>query len=514
MKRNIKLIVWALFDIFLAILFRYLFELGYIYLQDYLDFTLPYSTFSTTFITSIALLVWLGIVMRTEYVANKLPWLIMLALEPFVGLFLFLSFGRSYVKSRRYRKKPLSRPGKYLLREPKTDFTLKEYTRIDSEITDIYKAAYNSTQHHAYLNNSKATVLTNGEEKFPKLIKELKAAKSFIFMEYYIIKTDETGKEIMDILKEKAQEGLEVILIYDALGNVFLDNDYMKSLKQAKVKVIPNERMLFGLFNTKINYRNHRKITVIDGTKAFMGGLNLADEYRNINSPVGFFRDTHLFIEGEAVKSLTQLFLRDYYSNTRKMLNKDKYYPETDIQTKGLVQIVPSGPEYIHPPIRNMYVKMINNAKISIKIMTPYIALDPELLTSLVIAAKSGVKIDIIIPGIPDKRYVYHVTKSFIEELLEEGINVHFYDKGFTHAKVFIIDDHLASCGTFNLDNRSARINFEVTALLYKTGVKKLIKDFDRDLEESTLINLTKWRKRGLYSRLIEGLLNIFSPIV
>ncbi len=514
MKNNIKLFTWAAFDIVLALVFRYLFELGYNALQSELGHTIAYSTFSTTFITIIAVIFWVAIVMRAEYVPSKLPWLIVLALEPFVGLFLFISFGRSYIRSFRYRKRPLSRPTKYLLKEPRTDFSKKEYLKIDSEITDIYKAAYNSTKHHAYLNDTSVQVLTNGEEKFPKLIEKLQKAKKFILMQYYIIKTDDTGIMIMDILKQKAKEGLEVYLIYDALGNVFLDKKYIRSLKDAKVKVIANEKVIFGLFNTKINYRNHRKSTIIDGQVAFTGGLNLADEYANKVNPFGYWRDTHLFIEGAAVKSLTQLFFRDYYANTGHFINDDRFYPVTTIQSKGLVQIVPSGPEYIHPPIRNMYVKMINNAKKSIKIMTPYIALDHELLTSLVIAAKSGVRIDIIIPGIPDKKAVYKITKSFIDDLLDEGINVHIYEKGFTHAKVFIIDDHLASCGTYNLDNRSGRINFEVTVLLYLQGVSKLVKDFDNDIKESNQINIMKWKKRGFFTRLLEGILNIFSPLV
>jgi cardiolipin synthase len=179
-----------------------------------------------------------------------------------------------------------------------------------------------------------------------------------------------------------------------------------------------------------------------------------------------------------------------------------------------MIQIVPSGPDFVHPPIRNMYVKMINNAKISIKIMTPYIALDQEMLTSLVIAANSGVQVDVIIPGKPDKKSIYMVTKSFIRDLLEANINVYTYDEGFTHAKVFIIDDQLASCGTYNLDNRSARINFEVTALLYTQGVEKLVEDFDKDLKVSTKIEKESWKQRGNIIRFIEGLFNLFSPIV
>ena len=246
-----------------------------------------------------------------------------------------------------------------------------------------------------------------------------------------------------------------------------------------------------------------------------MGGLNLADEY-NLGKfkDYGFFRDTHLVLEGDAVRSLTQLFFRDFYYNTNEFISDTKYYPTYRVKAEGLVQILPSGPEYKHPPIRNVYVKIINNAKKSIKIMTPYIALDNELLTSLVIAASSGVEVDIIIPGIPDKKSIYAVTKSFIEDLLEVGIKVYTYTPGFCHAKILIIDDVMASCGSYNLDNRSAKINFEVTTLLYLQCVDKLVEDFKKDLEESQEISYEVWLKRGVIRRLYEGLLNLFSTLV
>lgn len=514
MEKNIKLWIWFLLNIVIALIVRYGFESLSIYIEDYFNLSLSFYSISRMILMFFVVLIWIAIVIRSEHIVSKLPWLIILTLEPFVGLALFSTFGRSYIKSRRYRKRPLSKPGEYLTHEPTTDFSKDEYLKIDSEITDIYKTAFYSTKHHAYLHSNKVTVLTDGTEKFNRLVIELEKAQSFILMQYFIIKTDQTGRKILNILKEKAKEGLEVYLLYDSIGSVFLDKKFIKTLKDANVKIVKNEPVFFGLFNTKINYRNHRKITVIDGKCGFTGGMNLADEYKNVTSPFGHFRDTHLLIEGDSVQSLTQVFFRDWYFNTKTLVKDERFFKTYPVQQKGLVQIVPSGPEFKHPPIRNMYVKMINNAKISIKIMTPYIALDHELLTSLVIASNSGVTIDIIIPGIPDKPSVYQVTKSFVDDLIEVGINVHVYNKGFTHAKVFIIDDHLASCGTYNFDNRSARINFEVTALLYKTGVKKLVSDFNNDLLECTQINPEKWLNKSLYRRLTEGLFNLFSPLV
>lgn len=515
MKSNVKLIAWLTLIILTALIVRAVFEIVFdIYAVKY-SITQMATITLRSLATGIVVLIWLGIVIRSEATSNKLPWLILLALEPFVGLGLFLTFGRSFRKSDRYVDHPLTHNGKYLTHEPKTDFRLKKYSDIDSEITDIYKAAFNSTKHHVYHSNTSIEILTNGEEKFPALLKELESAKRFILMQYYIIRTDDIGKKVLSILSEKAKSGVEVYLMYDAIGSVFLNKKYMKELKNHGVKVLANDKVVFGFFNTRVNYRNHRKLTVIDGDVGFTGGLNLGDEYNNKkNKKFGHFRDTHMMMKGSAVKSLTQLFFRDWYYNTGKLIKNNKYYPESNIVSNGLVQVIPSGPDFKHPPIRNMYVKMINNAKKSIKIMTPYIALDQEMMTSLIIASKSGVKIDIIIPGIPDKSSVYIVTTSFIEELLEEGINVYKYSPGFCHAKVFMIDDHLASCGSYNLDNRSARINFELTTLLYKDGVDRLVSDFDEDLKKSKKLILSKWQKRGLTTRLIEGLFNLFSPLV
>ena len=515
MRFNVKRVMWLFVIIIFAVIARAIFEFVYDKYDDIYSFTQFLNLTLRALISGLVILLWISIVIRSENTTNKIPWLIILAVEPFIGLTLFLSFGRSFRRSSRFKDLPLLDDGLYLTNEPHTNFNLKNYTDIDTEITDIYKAGFNSTHHHAYINDSAVNVLTNGNEKFPRLITELNNAKEFILMQYYIMRTDKIGKQVLEILKRKAKSGVEVYVIYDAFGSVFLNKRFMRDLKDNGVHVVVNDPVYFGLYNTRINFRNHRKVTVIDGHTGFLGGINLGDEYNNKKKrKYGFWRDTHLLIKGKAVNSLTQLFFRDWYYNTDKFIEDKKYFTDIKVEAEGLVQIIPSGPEFKHPPIRNVYVKMINNAKKNIKIMTPYIALDQELLTSLVIAAKSGVRVEIIIPGIPDKKSIYTVTKSFIEDLLEVGIRVFTYTPGFCHAKIFIIDDMLASCGSYNLDNRSARINFEVTALLYNQAVDKLVQDFQTDRSVSKEIELRKWRKRGLINRMYEGILNLFSPLV
>ncbi len=514
MKLNVKRIFWLTLLIVLAISFRFLFEKAFLFYFNKYSLTQFLNIFLHFLFTGLAVLIFLGILIRSDSSPTKLPWLLLLSFEPFLGLALFLTFGRNFKKSFRYLAHPLIKDGLYLTHEPITNFNEPGYKEIDSEVTDIYKTAYNMAHHHAYLDDSSAMVLRNGENYYPKLIEKLESADKFIFMQFYIIRTDKIGKKILEILEKKAKQGVEVKLLYDAIGSVFLNKRFMRRLKKNGVKVVANDKVYFGFFNTRINYRNHRKVTIVDGKYGFIGGMNLGDEYNNESKKYAMFRDTQLMLEGKAVNSLTALFLRDLYYAKHKFVDDDKYYISEKIEAKGLVQIIPSGPDFEYPPIRNTYVKMINNAKISIKIMSPYLALDQEVLTSLIIASKGGVEVSLILPGKPDKKSIYIVTKSFFEQLLAAGVKIYLYKKTFTHAKILIVDDFIASCGTYNLDNRSARINFEATVLLYNDTVNALTEDFELDLTKSKEVLLAKWKNRGLINRLVEGLFNLFSPLV
>ncbi|MCF7927096.1 MAG: cardiolipin synthase [Candidatus Izimaplasma sp.] len=513
MNNNIKRNIWVVLIILVAIGFRVGFEVAINLLRFGLPNTQIFTYFLRYLVVVISIIIWIRIATRTHYHNTKLIWLLALVIDPFTGLFLFLTFGRDYKESNRYKNHPLIKKGVYLTQEDKTDFHTPELSYIDDEITDIYKTAYNMTNHSVFKDNTSVELLRNGEVFFPRLKEELKIANSFILFQFFTIRTDETGKEILDLLKEKVQQGIEVKVIYDAIGSVFLNKKYLKSLKEAGVEINAIDPVYFGFFNTKVNYRNHRKSVIIDGKVAFLGGMNIADEYWNRTKGYPKFRDTQLLIKGKAITSLTALFFRDYYYITNDFIDDDKYYPKKVINKPGLVQLIPSGPEYVNPTIRNVYVKMINNAKKSIKIMTPYLVLDEELRTSLIIASRSDVNVEIILPGVPDKKWIYFITNSNISTLIDKNIKIYKYKDTFTHAKVLIIDDRLASCGTYNLDNRSAHINFEATLLLYKEGVQSLVNDFENDLKNCHLVDYEKWKNRSIFIRLTEALFNILTPL-
>jgi cardiolipin synthase len=511
-KRNAWLIVILIVMLFIRITFELgirVFEIDVTF-TEYLDSILRFT------VTFFSVVIFVHIVSKSEYSVSKLPWLLILVIEPLTGLVLFLTFGRNFRDSFRYRKHPKIHDGNYLIYEPRTDFNDARYLAIDSEITDIYKTAYNMTKHHAYLFDSKVIVINNGVDFYERLYQEIENAQKYIFMQFYIIRTDKTGKKILNLLREKAKQGIEVKILYDALGSVFLNKRFLHKLEEVGIIIEPIDPIYFAFFDTKMNFRNHRKNIIIDGKVAYTGGMNLADEYQNKHRRKRFpkFRDTQLEVRGKAVNSLLALFIRDWYYVTDDFIDDFTYYTADIVPSNDIVQIIPSGPDFKYPPIRNTYVKMINNAKESIKIMTPYLALDQELITSLIIASRGGVNVEIIVPGVPDKKSVYEVTKSFFSELLAEGIKIYTMTGMFTHAKVFIIDNHLASCGTYNLDNRSARINFELTVLLHGEAVKQLVDDFRLDRSNSKEILLHKWNKRSIIQRTFEGLVGLVSPLI
>ncbi|MEC9485433.1 MAG: cardiolipin synthase [Candidatus Izemoplasma sp.] len=514
MKMNFKRNVWIGLILVLAIIVRIVFEIIIRTFRIDYSFANFLLQFLRYFVRFIAVLIWLRIVYKSEYTINKLPWLLFLILDPLTGTVFFLTFGRDFRESYRYASHPLMQDGQYLTHEPLTNFNNALLSKMDTEITDIYKTAYNITHHHVYQHDSQVTPITKGDVFFNELESHILKARSFILFQTYILRTDDTGKRILHALKQKAEEGVEIYLLYDAVGSVFLDRKLMKALKESGVIVHPIDSVYFGFFDTRITYRNHRKVCIIDGETAFLGGMNIADEYQNQSKKFPPFRDTQLKIKGQVINSLVQLFFKDYYYVTDTLIDDDRFYNAKRVSSNGLVQVIPSGPDDKYPPIRNVYVKMINNAKASIKIMTPYLALDNELATSLIIAARGGVKVDIIVPGIPDKKSVYMVTQSFFDELLQEGINIHLYNDAFCHAKVFIIDDRLASCGTYNFDNRSARSNFEVTMLLYQTGVEALVEAFNLDLQNATKVIENEWENKSMFKRLLLGIMNLFAPLV
>lgn len=285
----------------------------------------------------------------------------------------------------------------------------------------------------------------------------------------------------------------------------------MNSLKKAGVKIGIFDPQTISIFNSNVNFRNHRKAIVIDGKSGFVGGMNLADEYNHGDPKFGFWRDTHVMMRGNGVSSIQNVFVKDWYYITGNVL--DKPLDKTKENFPGFFTVIESGPDFENGLIKDVYLKMIAKAKKSIKIVTPYLIIEPEIMAVLKIAAKSGVNIEFLLPGKHDYFTVGYATQSYYEQLLLIGIKIYEYKDTFVHSKILIIDDKVASVGSVNLDPRSFHLNFEVTSIFENDAVKDLVKSFNEDLRKSESITLKEWQKRGILIRIIQGWFNLFSPM-
>lgn len=285
----------------------------------------------------------------------------------------------------------------------------------------------------------------------------------------------------------------------------------MKSLKRAGVKIGVFDPQTISIFNSNVNFRNHRKAIVVDGKSGFVGGMNLADEYNHGDPKFGFWRDTHVMMRGNGVSSIQNVFVKDWYYITGNVL--DKPLDKTKENFPGLFTVIESGPDFENGLIKDVYLKMITCAKRTIKIVTPYLIIEPELMAAIKVAAKSDVEIQLLVPGKHDYFTVGYATQSYYEQLLSIGVKIYEYKDTFVHSKILIIDDQVASVGSVNLDPRSFHLNFEVTSIFENSAVKVLSSSFLDDLSKSNEIILAEWKKRGIIKRIVQGWFNLFSPM-
>jgi cardiolipin synthase len=365
-------------------------------------------------------------------------------------------------------------------------------------------------------------VLSSAQAKFDVLLPALRAARHHIHMEYYRIRHDKIGQEVQEILMERAQAGVEVRLIYDGFGSFHLDKEYIAKLKQAGVQLHAFLPMREALAKKRINYRDHRKIVVIDGLHGFLGGINIGDEYFH-DPRMGEWRDTHLALEGDSVAVLQKMFLRTWKHVAGEwMLSLAEYYPPHAVQERSPVQIVGSGPDHDWDEqgtpafgIASGTVAAVAKARRRVWITTPYFIPDAALLTLLRSSAQSGMDVRLVVPDVADNNFVMHCTLSYVMDLIGYGVKVYRFSPGFVHAKVVIVDDMLATVGTANMDQRSFYSNFEATAFLYDADViARLARDFEQDMARSHLVTEQEVRERPLGQKLWEEFARLMSPLL
>lgn len=441
-----------------------------------------------------------------------------MAVFPFFGLVVYYLFGQQYRKTKIFNRKHIANADVVKRFEERSNLNDKDLSKIEEFLESKTQLVHLLKRNHEApltLNND-VEIIKNGENKFERLFKDLKAAKKYIHMEYYVVEDDETGAELINILCDKANDGLEVYLTYDDVGSR-ISNKLKRKLSSSGVKHEPFMPVIFSSLTGKSNFRNHRKIVIIDGQIGYVGGINVSDEYVNgvgIKGP--YWRDTHLRLSGPCVKPLQFHFLTTWdFVTDEKIEVKDVYFDEIEGQGNVPVQITASGPDTDWPNIMEAMFTAINTAEDYIYITTPYFIPNEQIITSLQIAAKSGLDVKLIIPEKSDSWIAQRATFSFLEPILKAGVKVYLYQKGFMHAKTIVIDDIFSTVGTCNLDNRSFNINFEINALIYHEGKTKELKEhFNEDLKSCKFVELDRWVERSKWCKLQESVARLWAPLL
>ncbi len=469
------------------------------------------------FLTLISVI--FNVILENRNPVRTLAWIIVMVAIPLVGFLFYLYFGVNYRKIKMFSRKGLGDMKwlQYMSEDQKQLIKKSEYLQRRDTVA-VRKLMT------LLLNNSKALltrynqveVLNNGMETFPALFKALGEARKFIHLEYYIMDEGRLLTELKKILLDKAAEGVEIRIIYDDVGSWSLSKSFIRELRAAGIQIYPFLPVRFRQFARKANYRNHRKIVVIDGVIGFVGGLNIADRYVDGVPGIGIWRDTHLKVIGEAVTSLQVIFLIDWYFVRQELLlNKDEYLPYVQADSNVVVQTVTSGPDSDWASIQQSYFTLINMAKRYVFISTPYFMPGETTLNSLKTAAMSGVDVRILLPHKSDSKLTYWCTRSYIEELLDAGVKIYWYKKGINHCKVIITDGIVASVGSANMDIRSFEQNFEVNMIIYdRDVVRKLATDFANDLKDSMESTILHWKFRCKRERVYESMARLFAPLL
>lgn len=462
------------------------------------------------------------VIYDTRSVTKTLAYLLTCIFVPVFGILFYFFFGINYHKRKLYSKK-LVLDDDLFKRIKKTIITNSEQLLEESEADmpggkELVKLLLTDTL-SPLTGNNKVKLLINGEEKFPEILGALKQAKKHIHIEYYIFEDDETGTMVADILIQKAKEGVSVRFIYDDFGSRSIRKKIVPRLKEAGVQVYPFYEIIFLATANRINYRNHRKIIVIDGNTSFVGGINISDRYINNKSPknVLYWRDTHIRIDGAGSNYLQYVFLCDWNFCAKEKLSPepDFFSIPVDYSTDTLVQIAASGPDSNKPTILYSLIESIGRAKKEILITTPYFIPGQSLQDMLCVAAMGGVSVKLLVPGISDSRVVNAAARSYYEELLEAGVEIYLYNKGFIHAKTIVIDGMISMVGTANMDYRSFELNFEVNAIIYDNDFSKQLQDtFFNDLKDAEKIELKYWRNRPVYKDFGEKIARLVSSLI
>lgn len=451
---------------------------------------------------------------------NVWTWLLVLYFIPVLGFLFYLLLGTDMRKRKMFKMKEIEDKLNEVVKIQETQLKNKELQKSVPEIAEYSDLVmYNlDTMGSTLSDTNDMDIFVDGREMYDRLIKDLEDAKEFIHIQYYIIKNDVLFNQIKEVLVRKAAQGVEVRILYDAMGCRFIRKNYWRKLEKQGIQTAEFFPAFLRWFHLRMNYRNHRKIVVIDNKIGYVGGFNIGKEYISLDPKFGYWRDTHMRIVGEAVAGLEIRFLLDWnYAAKENLFADNKYMAgfEPAVRDNCEIQIIYSGPDTSRPQIRDNYVSLINKAKKSIYIQTPYFIPDEAMLTALMIALHSGVEVNLMIPCKPDHMFVYWATYSYMGELVMNGANCYIYNDGFLHSKGIIVDEKAFCYGTANMDIRSFALNFEVNAVVYdEMKALEMLGYFKDDLKRCSKISKEVYAARGMLIRAKEQVCRLFSPIL
>lgn len=455
------------------------------------------------------------IILERKRPEKTIAWLLIFVVFPPLGLMLYIFLGRNWKRHKLYEEfSPYVK-----------ELVYRVINRIeDPDYIPLVELLAANSDSPLFIDND-IRVFKDGTEKFKCLIEELKKAEHHIHMEYYIVKNDKIGNEIKDVLVERAKAGVKIRFIMDRVGAIKIGKRYVKELREAGVDVVLYSYILAPILrniNTQINYRNHRKIVVIDGKVGFLGGINIGDEYLG-KGKLGYWRDTHLMIKGDFVTGLQGVFLDDFWAiknaNEGKFAYEENFqelFPKTEKASGKIMQLVTSGPDSNFPSIMQGTLKMITMARDHIYITTPYFVPTEAIMEALKIAALGGIDVRILFPGRYDHISVYYASRTYLAELIKCGVKVYFYRKdSFVHAKSITVDGRISMVGTANMDIRSYELNYEINAVIYDDETTKILEElFNDDLSVSTMMTEEEYGRIPKYIKVVEAVARMFSTLL
>lgn len=513
LKKLVKLLFNRIFYVVVALLI----QLGWFLIMFWK--LAGYSAYFTIALEIISILVVIWIANQKINPSYKLGWTLLIIVIPVFGLALYLLFGNSRIAAlfqKRYEQ-ILNESSGYMVQNAETMDRLRQEDSSAANQSEYIRRFSGFPLHE----NTTAEYFQVGDDMFPVLVRELEEARHYIYIEYFIINDGVMWQTILEILERKAAQGIDVRLIYDAFGCLTtLPHKYEDVLKAKGIqcKVFNRFRPILNIIQ---NNRDHRKICVIDGHTGFTGGINLADEYINQKERFGHWKDTAIMLKGEAVWNMTAMFLDMWtvITGSKELWHFEDYFPHRyhpeAFESNGFVQPFCDTPLDKEVVGENVYLNIINRAKHYVYICTPYLIIDNEMMTALCLAAKSGVDVKIMTPGVPDKKMVFLLTQSYYEQLLEAGVQIYEYQPGFLHAKSFVCDDEIAVVGTINLDYRSLYLHFEDGVWMYRNQViHDILEDFAETLEYCQPIDISFCKSRNIMIRAIQSVMRLLAPML